>query len=43
MITLEELTLIRAPIERCFNLARSIEVHLIGNIHWGEAPSLRPV
>ena len=33
---LEEVTLIRAPIERCFDLARSVEVHLAGNIHSGE-------
>jgi ligand-binding SRPBCC domain-containing protein len=37
MVTLEELTIIRAPIERCFDLARSVEVHLAGNIHCGEA------
>jgi ligand-binding SRPBCC domain-containing protein len=37
MVTLKERTLIRAPITRCFDLARSIEVHLAGNVHWGEA------
>jgi ligand-binding SRPBCC domain-containing protein len=37
VVRLEELTLIRAPIERCFDLARSVEVHLAGNIHYGEA------
>jgi ligand-binding SRPBCC domain-containing protein len=37
MVRLEELTLIRAPIERCFDLARSVEVHLAGNIHCGES------
>ena len=37
MVTLEERTVIRAPIERCFDLARSVEVHLAGNIHFGEA------
>ena len=37
MVTLDELTVIRAPIERCFDLARSVEVHLAGNVHWGEA------
>ena len=37
MVTLEELTVIRAPIERCFDLARSVEAHLAGNIHFGEA------
>jgi len=36
MVRLEELTVIRAPIERCFDLARSVEVHLAGNIHSGE-------
>ena len=30
------MTIIKAPIERCFDLARSVEVHLAGNIHWGE-------
>ena len=37
MVTLSELTVIRAPIERCFDLARSVEVHLAGNVHCGEA------
>jgi len=37
MVTLEERTVIRAPIERCFDLARSVEAHLAGNIHWGES------
>jgi ligand-binding SRPBCC domain-containing protein len=37
VVTIEELTVIRAPIERCFDLARSVEVHLAGNVHWGEA------
>ncbi|HXE11799.1 MAG TPA: SRPBCC family protein [Bryobacteraceae bacterium] len=36
MVNLEELTLIHAPIERCFDLARSVEVHLAGNVHFGE-------
>jgi len=36
MITLTETTLIAAPIDRCFDLARSIEVHLAGNTHYGE-------
>ena len=35
-MTLEEVTRIRAPQERCFDLARSVEVHLAGNIHYGE-------
>lgn len=36
MVRLEELTTIRAPIARCFDLARSVEVHLAGNVHFGE-------
>lgn len=36
MVRLEETTIIRAPIERCFDLARSVEAHLAGNIHSGE-------
>lgn len=37
MVILRETTLIRAPIARCFDLARSVEAHLAGNVHWGEA------
>jgi hypothetical protein len=37
MVTLEDLTVIHAPIERCFDLARSVEVHLAGNVHSGAA------
>jgi ligand-binding SRPBCC domain-containing protein len=36
MVRLEEVTLVSAPIERCFDLARSVEVHLAGNVHCGE-------
>jgi ligand-binding SRPBCC domain-containing protein len=36
MTTIEEITIVRAPIERVFDLARSVEVHLAGNVHWGE-------
>jgi hypothetical protein len=36
MIQLEETTVIDAPIERCFDLSRSVEVHLVANIHSGE-------
>lgn len=36
MVRLEEVTRIQAPIERCFDLARSVEVHLAGNVHFGE-------
>lgn len=25
-----------APLDRCFDLARSVEVHLAGNVHFGE-------
>jgi len=37
MVRLEELTIVPAPIERCFDLARSVEVHLAGNVHAGES------
>jgi len=36
VVTLEDLTVIHAPLERCFDLARSVEVHLAGNVHCGE-------
>ena len=36
MITLDEITVIAAPIQRVFDLARSVEVHLVGNTHYGE-------
>jgi ligand-binding SRPBCC domain-containing protein len=36
MTTLYELTVIDAPLARCFDLARSIEVHVLGNVHFGE-------
>ena len=36
MIRLHETTLIQAPIDRVFDLARSVEVHLAGNTHFGE-------
>ena len=37
MVELREITAIAAPIERCFDLARSVEVHLLGNAHFGES------
>ena len=37
MVKLEEVTYIKAPIVKCFDLARSVEVHLAGNVHWGES------
>jgi ligand-binding SRPBCC domain-containing protein len=37
MIRLETIMRIRAPIGRSFDLARSVEVHVLGNIHYGEA------
>jgi ligand-binding SRPBCC domain-containing protein len=37
MVRLEEITWIDAPVERCFDLSRSVEAHLAGNVHWGEA------
>jgi hypothetical protein len=33
MIHLEETTIIAAPIARCFDLSRSVEVHLRSNVH----------
>jgi ligand-binding SRPBCC domain-containing protein len=36
MIRIVDITLIHAPIERVFDLARSVEVHLAGNTHFGE-------
>ena len=36
MIRIEETTIIEAPIERCFDLSRSVEVHLLSNVHSGE-------
>ncbi len=36
MVRLEDITTINAPIERCFDLARSVEAHLAGNVHSGE-------
>lgn len=37
MVELKEITIIAAQIERCFDLARSVEVHLAGNVHFGES------
>lgn len=36
MIELSTKTRIHAPAKRCFDLARSVEVHLKGNVHFGE-------
>ena len=36
MVALEEVTMVRAPIERCFDLSRSGEAHVYANVHWGE-------
>ena len=36
MIRLEEITIIDAPAQRCFDLSRSVEVHLLSNVHSGE-------
>lgn len=36
MIRIEECTRIDAPIRRCFDLSRSVEVHLRSNVHSGE-------
>jgi len=37
MVRLQHIRVVRAPIERCFDLARSVEAHLAGNRHSGEA------
>ena len=36
MVTLHTTTFIQAPLKRCFDLARNVEVHLKGNIHFAE-------
>lgn len=36
MIELKLCTMIAAPMERCFDLSRSIELHLLGTEHTGE-------
>lgn len=36
MMELFENTVVEGPIQRAFDLARSIEVHLLGNVHFGE-------
>jgi hypothetical protein len=33
MIRIDETTTIEAPIQRCFDLSRSVEVHLLKNVH----------
>ncbi len=42
MICIATTTLIAAPPDRCFDLARSVEVHVAGNIHSGESAVARP-
>jgi hypothetical protein len=37
MVSLQDVRIVRAPIERCFDLARSVEAHVAGNVHSGEA------
>jgi ligand-binding SRPBCC domain-containing protein len=36
VVVIEDKTIMRAPIDRCFDLARSVEVHLAGNVNCGE-------
>ena len=36
MIRFEETTFIDAPIDRVFDLSRSVEVHLLANVHGNE-------
>ena len=37
MVSLQDVRIVRAPIERCFDLARSVEAHLAENVHSGDA------
>jgi ligand-binding SRPBCC domain-containing protein len=36
MVSLEEITIIHAPIQRCFDLSRSIDLHLLSTARTGE-------
>ncbi len=36
MLEFHEVAVIDAPVERCFDLARCVEVHLLDNSHFGE-------
>ncbi len=36
MIEFHEVSVIDAPVTRCFDLARSVELHLLDNSHFGE-------
>ncbi len=36
MVHLQEILVIDAPIQRCFDLSRSVEIHVAGNTHFGE-------
>jgi hypothetical protein len=42
MVILRTLTRIQAPLERVFDLSRSVEVHVLGNVHFGEQAALLP-
>jgi hypothetical protein len=35
LVRIETVTVIQAPMMRCFDLARSVEVHLLENVHGG--------
>ncbi len=37
MVSLKEITIIRAPIQRCFDLSRSIDLHLLSTARTGES------
>lgn len=39
MVTLEEITVIHAPVERCFDLARSVDLRQEGMANAGEQPT----
>ena len=36
MVELRQTAIVAAPVQRTFDLSRSIEVHLLGNTHFGE-------
>ena len=36
MVVLWSFTPVHAPLERVFDLSRSVEVHVLGNVHFGE-------
>jgi ligand-binding SRPBCC domain-containing protein len=37
MVTIHETTWIEAPVGLCFDISRSVEVHVLGNVHFQES------